>query len=104
MKIRLVATVSIERTIDDVNENVKSQMIEQLQDSVVGQVYDHHQWLLIENDNYTRAKEKGLAGWNCPKCGYVNGINEYPAISRFDNETEICSLCGTKETLQGMKK
>lgn len=34
----------------------------------------------------------------CPKCG--NQIIGYPALSREDNKTEICSNCGTKEALQ----
>ena len=33
----------------------------------------------------------------CPKCH--NPIDGYPAISRFDNSTEICSQCGLKEAL-----
>lgn len=33
----------------------------------------------------------------CPVCG--KEYNEYPAISRKDNKTEICSLCGVAEAL-----
>ena len=33
----------------------------------------------------------------CPRCG--KPIYGYPAISRLDNETEICSDCGTIEAL-----
>ena len=38
----------------------------------------------------------------CPKCGkeYTN----YPAISRRDNKTEICSDCGLAEALEDMAK
>ncbi len=33
----------------------------------------------------------------CPKCGaYYTG---YPALSRVDNETEICPECGAEEAL-----
>ena len=34
----------------------------------------------------------------CPKCGkyYVS----YPALSRKDNKTEICSECGIKKALE----
>lgn len=35
----------------------------------------------------------------CPKC--KNYILGYPALSREDNKTEICSKCGT---LEGLKK
>lgn len=32
---------------------------------------------------------------NCPRCG--KDYSEHPAISRIDNETEICPACGTLE-------
>lgn len=34
----------------------------------------------------------------CPLCG--NSIGKYPALSRKDNKTRICSDCGTKEALE----
>lgn len=33
----------------------------------------------------------------CPMCGGI--MSEYPALSRRDNKTEICSDCGTREAL-----
>ena len=33
----------------------------------------------------------------CPKC--KGDIVGYPAISRLDNKTEICSSCGIREAL-----
>ncbi len=36
----------------------------------------------------------------CARCG--NAIIGYPAISRKDNETEICSNCGTLEALEDL--
>lgn len=33
----------------------------------------------------------------CPKC--KNNYNDYPALSRVDNKTEICPLCGETEAL-----
>lgn len=36
----------------------------------------------------------------CPRCG--NTYLDYPAISRKDNETEICSTCGQAEALLQM--
>ena len=38
----------------------------------------------------------------CPICGQV--YTNYPAISREDNKTEICSECGVKEALQGLER
>lgn len=38
----------------------------------------------------------------CPNCGrYLVG---YPAISRQDNQTEICSTCGLKEALEAYNR
>lgn len=34
----------------------------------------------------------------CPVCGRI--YIEPPALSRKDNETEICSECGQKEALE----
>lgn len=34
----------------------------------------------------------------CPNCG--KEIKGYPALSRKDNKTNICSNCGTKEALE----
>lgn len=33
----------------------------------------------------------------CPHCGKI--YDGYPAISRDDNKTEICSDCGMKEAI-----
>lgn len=42
----------------------------------------------------------------CPRCGgpvpRAGAEGQYPgALSRTDNETEICSACGTDEALRG---
>ena len=34
----------------------------------------------------------------CPRCG--NMYTGYPALSRLDNRTNICSPCGTDEALR----
>lgn len=36
----------------------------------------------------------------CPRCG--KRYSERPAISRVDNRTEICPLCGTREALDSL--
>ena len=33
----------------------------------------------------------------CPRCS--EKFSEYPALSRRDNSTDICSECGTKEAM-----
>ena len=33
----------------------------------------------------------------CPRC--MNRYTDYPATSRRDNKTEICSACGTEEAM-----
>ncbi len=34
---------------------------------------------------------------NCPLCGLI--LVGYPALSRVDNKTDICSNCGLREAL-----
>ena len=34
----------------------------------------------------------------CPKCN--KEFTEYPALSRVDNETEICPECGIREAIE----
>lgn len=34
----------------------------------------------------------------CPRCG--KSMNGFPAISRKDNKTEICSQCGQDEAME----
>lgn len=36
----------------------------------------------------------------CPRCHQVK--SGYPALSREDNTTEICSECGVEEAMQGL--
>lgn len=36
----------------------------------------------------------------CPRCGKT--YTEHPALSRVDNETLLCSDCGTREALEGI--
>ena len=36
----------------------------------------------------------------CPRCG--NEYLDFPAISRKDNKTEICTTCGQAEALLAM--
>ena len=35
--------------------------------------------------------------WKCPVCKDM--VTDFPALSRKDNKTEICSDCGTREAL-----
>lgn len=38
----------------------------------------------------------------CPICG--KEYSEYPALSRRDNETEICPDCGVREAMEDFAK
>ena len=38
----------------------------------------------------------------CPKC--KKEFTEYPALSREDNETEICPGCGVREAIEAYQK
>lgn len=40
---------------------------------------------------------KGAKGFKCPRCNHFS--QQYPALSRADNKTNICSPCGTDEAL-----
>ncbi len=40
---------------------------------------------------------RGAENFTCPRCGVFS--HQYPAISRVDNKTKICSVCGTDEGL-----
>ena len=44
------------------------------------------------------AHMKYKKGWVCPSCNNVS--TEYPALSRRDNKTDICSACGIGEALE----
>jgi|OM-RGC.v1.029712485 transcription elongation factor Elf1 len=37
----------------------------------------------------------------CPKCN--KETNDYPALSRVDNKTKICTNCGTMEAIEAYK-
>lgn len=38
-----------------------------------------------------------MKDWTCPRCGQVT--SGCPALSRFDNLTQVCARCGTDEAL-----
>jgi hypothetical protein len=43
-------------------------------------------------------------GYTCPRCEHLIPRDEFPgaypgAISRFDNKTEVCSICGLDEAM-----
>lgn len=38
----------------------------------------------------------------CPRCEQIK--SGYPAISRVDNTTEICSECGQAEAMEALRK
>ncbi len=44
------------------------------------------------------ADDQVLALRECPRCG--NFYTGYPALSRRDNKTAICSSCGTDEAMR----
>lgn len=46
--------------------------------------------------------ENSDKGTKCPICG--KSLGKYPAISREDNKTKICSNCGTLEALAAFKE
>ena len=49
---------------------------------------------LIKMDN----PDHGVEPWECPMCNH--SVTCYPATSRVDSVTEICSSCGNYEALR----
>ena len=47
----------------------------------------------MKKEIYVLEKEK-----KCPRCG--KSMNGFPALSRKDNKTEICSQCGQEEAME----
>lgn len=45
-------------------------------------------------------KENSSEQRTCPKCG--RRYTERPALSRYDNNTLICTDCGTREALESI--
>jgi len=44
-----------------------------------------------------RDRNGKLLPWVCPRCSRIT--SKYPALSRRDNKTEICSDCGVDEAM-----
>jgi len=44
-----------------------------------------------------KPRKDGNYNWDCPKC--QKSTVDFPAISRRDNRTEICSQCGVDEAM-----
>ena len=48
------------------------------------------------------AKNEGYDEFTCARCGIVT--TQFPALSRVDNESKVCSECGTEEAMQNYFK
>lgn len=48
----------------------------------------------------TRKTRKPRKARVCPRCG--GDLGRFPALSRADDETDICSECGTEEAMIAM--
>lgn len=58
--------------------------------------------IIQENNKKVRKSnkllEKTTQVWFCPSC--KRNVTGYPALSRRDNKTDICTACGTKEAFE----
>ena len=55
---------------------------------------------LLVDDPLEPGEELEPGNWRlCPKCN--KKYDEYPALSRVDNKTDICPRCGIKEAVNG---
>lgn len=52
---------------------------------------------MTTDNNQPRGRK--FAPWTCPRCRKVVPA-QYPALSRLDNDTEICNACGTDEAMR----
>ena len=43
-------------------------------------------------------KDGNIVPWRCPRCKEM--CDRFPALSRRDNETNICPDCGTAEAME----
>ena len=53
---------------------------------------------MVSGESYHSGSKIARKPQKCPICG--EDFKGYPALSRRDNETEICSKCGIKEAIQ----
>ena len=51
-----------------------------------------------QQQQVTRTQTGGSSMNTCPRC--KSEYSTYPALSRRDNQTDICSDCGTAEALE----
>ena len=49
-----------------------------------------------------RDSNGNIIPWTCPRCGKISA--DYPALSRTDNKTDICSQCGLDEAMSDWAK
>ena len=49
-----------------------------------------------------RDSNGNILTWECPRCGQTTVC--YPALSRRDNKTNICSQCGIDEAMSDWLK
>jgi len=50
----------------------------------------------------SKAIDWDKTAWVCPKCRKL--VVGYPALSRRDNKTNICSACGQREAMEDYRK
>jgi IS605 OrfB family transposase len=71
------------------NYDLRSWSFYQLEQFLTYKAHENRSEVLKVSAKYTSQR--------CPKCG--KEFTEYPALSRVDNETEICPECGVMEAL-----
>lgn len=83
------------KDIDNLNKVYDFKKLQEEQfKSFITKTFDDWDYDNFENQ---RRKEDTMKERICPRCG--NPYYDYPAISRKDNKTEICSTCGQAEAL-----
>lgn len=101
MEMTNFGKLKAEDILEEIYDNERVSKIEgNVTKSIENMLYDEYKVEKITYDALVNEVELLLSDIpydECPICG--NSIGKYPAISRKDNKTRICSNCGTNEAL-----
>lgn len=84
------------------NSLSKSKLNTMNKETMVQMLYDRETQSILDKKN---AEIDAIVNeqdpWTCPAC--KSETTDFPALSREDNKTEICSACGTREAIEDFK-
>ena len=89
-----LALLGIELTASKLKNSTKEMMVQMIMDAETQKSVDQ-----LNTEMEKRIGENET--WTCPIC--KTETTDFPAVSRRDNKTEICSQCGTNEAIEDFK-